>query len=257
MNFYYGEKVISNIEKAIPMYAKKEFKSPYRSTVPLLSYLKHEITILDLLLRELEMPEVCDLHLEYKVKPPKGRGNASHTDLMVISAEASLAVEAKWTESRYETVGKWLEKGSDQLNRHGVLIGWLGLLQKHAQHTLHLADFSGAVYQMVHRAASACSAGGHPRMAYIVFEPSPDPKTAGMPTIRDDLTHLWSLLGKPKGFPFYLVEVQLSPTAEFDAIAPLLKGNNATAQQVSAALLRSARLFDFEKYLVKRVGGKS
>lgn len=94
-------------------------------------------------------------------------------------------------------------------------------------------------------------------MAYIVFEPSPDPKTAGMSTIRDDLTHLWRLLGNPKGFPFYLVEVQLSPTAEFDAIATLPKGYNATTQQVSAALLRGARLFNFEKYLVKRVGGKS
>lgn len=256
MNFYYDKKVISDIDKAIPMYARKEFKSPYRSTVPSLSYLKHEITILDSLLRDLEMPEVCDLHLEYKV-PQKGRGNASHTDLMAISVESSLAVEAKWTERRYETVGKWLEKGSDKLNRRDVLTGWLDLLQKHAQHTLHLADFSDAVYQMVHRAASACSAGRDPRMAYIVFEPSPDPKTESMQTIRDDLTHLWNLLGNPKGFPFYLVEVQLSPTDEFDAIAPLPKGHNETARQVSAALLRSARLFNFGKYLVQRVGGKS
>lgn len=254
MNFYYGKKVITDIDKAIPMYAKKEFKSPYRSTIPSLSYLKHEITILELLLREFGIPEVCDLHLEYKVKPPKGHGNASHTDLMVISLEASLAVETKWTEPRYETVERWLEKGSEKLNRREVLTGWLGLLQKHAQHTLHLPDFSNAVYQMVHRAASVCSAGGHPRMAYIVFEPSPDPNTSSLQTIHDDLAHLWSLLGNPDCFPFYLVEVQLSPTVEFDTISSLPKGHDTTAQQVSAALLRSARLFNFEKYLVNRVG---
>jgi len=87
---------------------------------------------------------------------------------------------------------------------------------------------------MVHRAASACEAGGDPQLAYLVFKPSPDTRTADMQTIHDDLTHLWSLLGDPKRFPFYLVEVHLSPTAAFDAIALLPK--EATDEAVRGAL---------------------
>ena len=257
MNLHYDRTLYSTIAAVIPMYGGSEFQSPTRSTVPLLSWLKHEQPMLSSLLRDFGMPADCNLHLEYEVKPQKGRGMASHTDLMVISGECSLAIEAKWTEPRYKTVSNWLGQGTNPQNRYAVLTGWLGLLQKHAQRTPNVGDFSDAVYQMVHRAASACAAGGNTKLAYLVFKPSPDPRTADMHVIRDDLTHLWNLLGNPKGFSFYLVEVQLSPTAAFDAIASLPKGNEATAQQVSAALLGSDRLFSFEKYCVTRVRDKS
>ena len=208
------------------------------------------------LLQDLGMPADCNLHLEYKVKPGKGSGKASHTDLMIISGESSLAVEAKWTEPRYETVNEWLAKSSNGNNRGDVLTGWLGLLQKYSQHKLHTKDFSGAVYQMVHRAASACAAGGKPKLAYLVFKPSPDPRAADMRTIHDDLASLWNLLGNPSTFPFYLVELPLSPTAAFDAIALLPKANEATAEKVSTALLENKRLFNFDKYCVTKIGDK-
>ena len=255
MNVYYDETAMRDIDRAMPMYAKKNFKSPHRSTVPLLSWLKHEQPMLGSLLRDIGMPANCTLHLEYEVMPPIGKGSASHTDLMAISGKSSLAVEAKWSEPRYETVGEWLRKGSNPSNLRDVLTGWLGLLQEHAVRELHLADFSDAVYQMVHRAASACMVGSDPRMAYIVFEPSPDPDPMRIPDLRDDLTHLWSLLGDPKGFPFYLVEVRLSPTAAFNEIASMPKGHIATARSVIAALSGTSRLFSFEKYHVTKIGG--
>lgn len=254
MNFYYNKEVISDIDKAIPMYGKLEFSSPTRSTVPLLSWLKHEQPMLSSLLQNLGMSADCNLHLEYKVKPPKGSGKASHTDLMVISGESSLAVEAKWTEPRYETVGEWLKKGANPLNRRDVLTGWLSLLQKHSERTLHVKDFACAVYQMVHRAASACAVGSNPQLAYLLFKPLLDPKTADIQTIRDDLAHLWGLLGSPKGFPFYLVEVQLSPTAAFDAIASLPKGNEVTDGDVRGALCNEP-LFVFSKYELRTING--
>ena len=43
------------------------------------------------LLQDLGMSVDSSLHLEYQVKPQKGSGKASHTDLMVISGEYSLA----------------------------------------------------------------------------------------------------------------------------------------------------------------------
>lgn len=254
MNLFYDEKAISGIDKAIPMYAKNAFKSPYRSTVPLLSCLKHEQPMLGSLLRDIGIPAKCTLHLEYEVMPPIGKGMASHTDVMAISGKSSLAVEGKWTEPRYDTVGKWLGNGPNPSNRRDVLTGWLGLLQEHAPRELRLADFSDAVYQMVHRAASACAVGSEPRMAYVVFDPSPDPDPMRIPELRGDLAHLWSLLGDPKGFPFYLVEVRLSPMAPFDGIASMPKGHIATARSVMAALSGAKRLFSFEKYVVTKVG---
>ena len=244
------------MDDALLYYAADEFESPCRSTVPLLSWLKHEQPAVSSLLRDMGMPTGYNLHLEYKVEPQKGKGQASHTDLMILSGESALAIEAKWTEPRYDTVDKWLKKGAKPLNRRKVLKGWLSLLQKYAQHTLQPEDFSDAVYQMVHRAASACAKGKIPSLAYLVFKLSPDKKPAAIPKLRDDLTHLWDLLGNPEGFPFYLVEVQLSPTPAFEAIASLPKRNKVTAEQVKGALLRSDPLFYFEKYCLTRVGAK-
>jgi hypothetical protein len=254
MNVHYDKEMISDIDKAVTMYGEKEFQSPTRSTVPLLSWLKYEQTMLRLLLRDMGIPADCNLHLEYTVSPQQGKGVASHTDVMVISGESSLAVEAKWTEPRYETVGEWLEKGSNPLNRRDVLTGWLGLLQQHAQRTIDIGDFSDIVYQMVHRAASACAAGVNPKMAYLMFEPSLDPKTASIQQIHADLNHLWDLLGNPNRFPFYLIELQLSPTAAFDAIASLPKGDEATNKAVRDALCNEP-LFDFSEYELRTVNG--
>jgi hypothetical protein len=176
---------------------------------------------------------------------------------MVRQQGRTLAVEAKWTEPRYDTVSEWLKKGSYLQNRKDVLTGWLDLLQKHALHELLIEDFYGAVYQMVHRAASACQAGSNPKLVYLVFKPSPDSRTANIQTICDDLTHLWSLLGSPSTFPFYLVEIPLLPMTTFDAIASLPKGKAETARPVRAALSSNNPLFSFERYCVTRVGTKS
>jgi hypothetical protein len=254
MNLYYDKRPCSEVADALPIYGNKEFQSPTRSTIPLLSWLKDEQQMFSELFQSLGMSADWTLHLEYKVKPPKGRGKASHTDLMILSDKSSLAVEAKWTEPRYETVGEWLREGTNPSNRLDVFSGWLSLLQQHAQFTLNTENFSDAVYQMVHRAASACAVAADPRMAYVVFKPSLDPKTADISTLHDDLKHLWNLLGNPKSFPFYLIEVKLFPTAAFGAIASLAKGNESTAQQVSVALLGRDRLFSFKKDRIINVG---
>jgi hypothetical protein len=252
MSLLFDIKPIDTVDDAVHLYDDGGLASPTRSTVPLLSWLKHERPMVDFVLRKVGMPALCNLHLEYKVKPQKGRGKASHTDLMVISGKSSLAIEAKWTEPRYDTISRWLNRKG--LNAQNVLDGWLGLLQEYAQCPLQQAAFSNAVYQVVHRAASACKAGKIPTLAYLVFKSSRDPKTADIQTIRDDLTRLSCLLGSPEQFPFYLVEVQLTPTDAFAAIASLPKGKEATEQQVRAALHGSDPLFSFEKPCVTRVG---
>lgn len=253
MGFFWGRPQLFPIAAVVNRYKSTEFSSPARSTLPLLSLLKDDEPFLKALLGSMEMRGDSNLCLEYTVKPPKGIGKVSCTDLMAISGDSALAIEAKWTEDRYETVKSWLQKGSGSSNRQTVLDGWLGLLQQRSTLTLNPASFSDAVYQMVHRAASACDAGNDPRMAYLIFSPDPSQQPSITSQILKDLEHLWNLLGRPERFPFFLVEVQISPTAAFNAIRSLQKGQASTASQVRNALLGSSPLFNFDKFCVTRI----
>ena len=91
----------------------------------------------------------------------------------------------------------------------------------------------------------------------LLFEPFTLANTATSQQVLADLTCLWNLLGKPRSFPFYVVDVQLSPMAEFARIASLPKGKPATGQLVSDALRGKDPLFKFGKYSVTKVGGWS
>lgn len=262
MKIFFDKIAVPDIDQAVRMYGEKEFQSPYRSTVASLSLLKHEAQRVALLLNDLHMPADCELHLEYTVPPRIGKGTPSHTDLMVIAGSSSLAVEAKWTEPRYKTVGEWLDEDTkpadpnDISNHKKVLSGWLEWLQTQATRTLNTDDFHGAIYQMVHRAASACAVGKKPALAYMVFKDTsqpPDPRTASVQDILADLTTLWTLLGSPKNFPFYVVEMPLTPTPVFNTIHILTKGRSTTSQQVTDKLTGTAPLFNFGKYSVTKV----
>jgi len=252
MKFFFDKAPLNSVDEAILRYKPDEFASPFRSTVPLLAWLKHEQASVCSLFRELGMPADCTLHLEYTVDPPKGKGRASHTDLMVLAGDSSLAIEAKWTEPRYEKVGKWLGEGTNK-NKRDVLDGWLGLIQEKTGRNYRASDFSDAVYQMVHRAASACKSGTNPRLAYLIFEPSHEPFTASTQQIEDDLQHFWNKLGKPQKFPFYLIKQHLEPTKVFDILETLPKDQTGTVLKVCEALLGDQKLFEFHGILLTRI----
>jgi len=255
MNLFYNRRRISSIDDALGLYKQSEFASPARSTVPLVSLLKHGEGLWNRIAKSLGTVEDSDeLHLEYEVKPPKGQGTASHTDIMLIQRDRVVAVECKWTEPPYERVVDWLTKGPSPENRRDVMSGWLSLLQPHAQVQLKLDQFGSAVYQTVHRAASACAAGRKPTLAYIQFCPLPN-GTEVCSTLRDDLDHLYTLLGAPEQFPFWLVEVTLKPTEGFERIRNLIKGLPATAQAVRKTLCNGP-LFEFEAFRPHRIAGQ-
>src|SRR4051812_8787238 len=105
MNLHFGTPAaIKAVADAVPLYGCKEFESATRSTVPMLSLLMHAPNVFDEIVRRLGFPGSYDLFLEYMVRPPKGRGKASHTDVMLRSGTQALAVEGKWTEPMYEAV---------------------------------------------------------------------------------------------------------------------------------------------------------
>jgi hypothetical protein len=185
---------------------------------------------------------------------------------MVRSKLRCVAIEAKWTEPSYDTVSEWIERGQreqdqsqqsqhsqqsqQQDNREEVMAGWLELLAPHAARDLDRNDFANCVYQMVHRAASACHGTKHPQLAYCVFH---------QPTNRPDdayligLQSLHAVLGTPCDFPFYFGEIQINPTEAFRSIEDLPKGSLATAHLVRSAF-QDSELFKFLNYRIHKIG---
>ena len=254
MKLFFNQKPVALVDDALDLYKASEFASPTRSTVPLISLLKHGGEVWSTITKELSAADPSgEIHLEFTVKSPQGRGKASHTDIMLIQGNRAIAFEAKWTEPQYDQVRKWLVGGDDPENRRLVMSGWLSLLQPHSTQKLRLEDFGAAIYQLVHRAASACYAGHMPTLAYIQFCPlasgyHPDA------ILMNDLSYLHSLLGAPDGFPFWLVEVVARPSEAFEEIRGLTKGASETAQAVHRALCNGP-LFEFTKFHLHRIRG--
>jgi hypothetical protein len=244
---------VSNPGELLTRYSADEFTSATRSTVPLLSLLRHGGEVWREILAELEMPEQDTVvHLEYTVRSPQGRGKPSHTDAMLIAGNRACAIEAKWTEPPYATVQKWLGAEPYSSNKLAVLNGWLSLLQPHATRDLRPNEILNVTYQTLHRAASACAVGNSSALAYLVFTPD----SSGIPT---DVAHLWdglarlsTALGSPAGFPLRLIEVEIRPTLPFARISRLPKGNSDTGASVRDAL-HGPPLFDFVGFHIQHV----
>jgi hypothetical protein len=241
-------------------YELDEFASPWRSTLPLIALARDATSMFSEILDRCQMATDSDFHFEFQVKPPLGHGKSSHTDLMVRSEDRCLAIEAKWTEPMYDTVSVWMarDKPSRQRlsNREEVLAGWLKLLRVHANRELAVGDFSKCIYQMVHRAASACWEMKYPQLAYLRFVEATEGDIRKSDAYCQALQALHSLLGSPRGFPFYFVEVCLAQTAAFKSIGKLPKGSRGTANRVLARI-RDFKLFEFEAYRVQSIGAEN
>jgi hypothetical protein len=228
----------------------KALRSPYRSTVPLLSLIEHSQPQWRSLLICLGAPPDGTISFEYCVPSPKANGNPSQTDALVMSGSKVWGIEAKWTEPRYETVARRVSRlEADGADPCKTVQGWLEYLQPCASRALHVDDFAGAVYQTVHRAASVCAVAAEkklqPELVYLHFHPSPMASTATTKQYVSDLCHLRSLLGPGSGLGMKVVEVSLEPTAGFEAIQGLNKRLTETATKVTAALC-AGPLFEFQ-----------
>lgn len=128
---------------------------------------------------------------------------------MLISGEVCVAIEAKFTEPKYETVAQWLVKGKDIENRKKVLKGWLDLLSPELKET----DVAELPYQLIHRAASTCHPDAESRhLVYQVF----DLGSAKRKMYLSDLQKLRNLLD-PDRMSIHLVEcnIQRTPLQEY------------------------------------------
>ena len=255
MNLHYKTTPVNSVDEVYESFASSQFESPFRSTIPLLSWLKHEPEAVTNLFDKLGIAGDYKCHLEYTVTAPQGKNSNSQTDLMVVGKDFAVAIECKWTEGFDETVEKWSNKGN-QDNRSVVLEGWLELLQGAAGHELMASCFGQVINQMIHRSASACHAGERPKLAYLLFHPSPDKNTPSSRLVREELAHLWRLLGRPQEFAFLIIEIEMEYTPVFETLAVLPKESQETAAKVKAALSSSEALFRFGEPVIQRIGAE-
>ncbi len=252
-------------------FASNAFQSPYRSTVPLLSLAEHSRQDWNALLESWGAPTDATVHVEYCVPSANSGGNPSQTDALLISDSAVWAVEAKWTEPRYQTVAKRLTQQpryktmAERLSRREADLaeakvtvnGWLEHLNRLAARALQLEDVSDVVYQVLHRAASACAIATEndcvPHLIYLHFHPSPLKNSATTGQYISDLGQLHALLGGPTNVKFTVVEMPIQATSAFESIKDLDKSSPATSAQVTKAL-RQGALFTFGTPTTTRIG---
>lgn len=255
--YYYDTAPLANIEELCKRFGGKALQSPYRSTVPLLSLVQHSEQQWRSLLDSLGAPPNVTVHFEYRVPSPKPDGNPSQTDALLISDSAVWAVEAKWTEPRYQTVARRISAPEEDGGDPRITVnGWLKHLQAFATRDLRLDDFLDVVYQVLHRVASACAVAAsrrcRPELVYLHFQPSPLRSSATTSHYIADLQHLYGLTGRCADLRLSVVEMPVHPTAAFEKIQGLDKRLPATAAQVSASLC-DGPLFSFGTPVITRI----
>lgn len=105
---------------------------------------------------------------------------------------------------------------------------------------------------MVHRAASACACTANPILAYVQFVEELQLKEDSY--IFQDLSSLWSVLGKPDEFPFYYVQVLIERNPAFKKIEHLEKGSVETGKKVKEALRGDKPLFTYKDKEIVKIG---
>jgi hypothetical protein len=190
----YGSEPARDFDELISLVPDSEITSPVCSTVVNLGYWKKMTDRLFEIVTRLGFKQERGFSatFEYLLSPQRGKGNPSHTDLMLMAPATRIAIEAKFTESRYETVAKWLGKGNAG-NRQLVLSGWTRLLEiESSESILHLP------YQLIHRAASSCAGKETYRaMVYLQFVDDQQ-KSAKLASVIDDMKSMRRLVSSQK-----------------------------------------------------------
>ena len=204
--FEYKNRKFTGFLNILEEYSPSEFNSPYRSTVPFLQFWRETgrrlIELANLL--DLDVLPGTTFSFEHCVAPPKGIGRKSQTDLMIITDQYAVGIEAKYTEPRYQTVAQWLGTSS---NRRSVLEGWLDLVRSVQENMVtRVEDILDLPYQLIHRCASVCSHNVDKRaIVYQCF----DLDEKKFEYYRSNLNSLKKRLGSPTNLWLMLINHQL------------------------------------------------
>jgi hypothetical protein len=251
----YGNERVGGFNELLDHYPVNQFNAPRRATVPLLAYWKDRERCLDFLFHlDIQAPESLALAFEYEVPVQAGKGPPSCTDLMILGERLVVAVEAKYTESEYETVRQWLRKPNGE-NRRTVLQGWLALINATAGSQLTYSDVLDIAYQAIQRTASACfphqgEAGISRFVAYQMFEDA-DKKVK---KVVNDLAFLGKAI-PPEKLQFACLVIEVAKRDVFTALEERwnLKRVQLLRDDVIEGL-RQDSLFEFSRPVICSTG---
>lgn len=190
--------------------------SPYRSTVPHLSYWSNPANRLTDFSNSIgvAVPSEAELTFESLTHPIMGMGNPSHTDLMIVSPGLAIGVEAKYTEPPYADVRYWLEINPGE-NALLVLQGWLQLISDATGCQLTLEQVQNCTYQLIHRTASVCSVEAVRRVVvYHCF----DVTELQRRYYTNQLQTLANLIAQPTKIQLLLVTTTMSKSAPYSRL---------------------------------------
>jgi hypothetical protein len=199
---------VSSLEELINGLGPGAVASPRRSTVPLVDYWRVPEQRLRDLWEHLGLQQPGDtvMHYEHEVPVQRGRGKSSFTDLMIFADDVAVAIEAKFTEPRYESVASWLGR-APTTNRVDVLEGWLCSIDAAAETSIQRDAVRDLPYQLIHRTASVCSAGRRKRLVvYQVFGDFPANYYA------EDLGRFAAMIAAPERIAFVVLGCQCRST---------------------------------------------
>lgn len=190
-SYHYGNPDKSDSwEYAASIFAAHEsVNSEKTSSLPLVQFWKNKdrgfpkSNCVKKFLEECGLLEICSEEslfcFEYSVPVNNehgAKGKASMTDLMILTNQYAIAIEAKWTEceSIYEPIGKWRNSGVTE-NHAKVLNGWEEYINKYLEGRVcgKIMATDDMPYQLFHRIASACYAAmleeGRKKYAVIIY----------------------------------------------------------------------------------------
>jgi hypothetical protein len=237
----YDDKVAPDFEYLVKLLPPKAVACPLRSTLPLVDFWRtpeSRLAQLSAAIGVALLPPI-ELCFEFPVPVQRGRGKSSFTDLMIISASAAVAIEAKLTEPRYQTADDGLRDPPGP-NRSEVLEGWLDLIRDATGTSLNVNDVRDLPYQLIHRTASVCSVLRPVRaVVYQVFGEGPPDYYV------NKLSVLWRLLGRSAAISFHVLRCPLNflPTHE-DLVKQWKQRNHPVGDAFRTALL-TGTLFSF------------
>ena len=225
---------VHSFEELVGRIGPDAVASPRRSTVPLVDYWRVPEQRLRDFWEQLRVrqPGDTDMHFEHEVPVQRGRGKSSFTDLMIFADDIAVAIEAKFTEPRYESVAAWLGE-VPTTNRVDVLEGWLCAIEAATEASIQRDAVRDIPYQLIHRTASVCCVGRPKRLVvYQVFGDSPADYYA------EDLGRFAAAIAAPERISFVVLGCAFRST---DTYARLERrwdaGQRGLGEDVLAAML--------------------
>ncbi|MCX6908309.1 MAG: hypothetical protein NTY01_09725 [Verrucomicrobia bacterium] len=239
--YFHGKPGPVQFGRLIKLMPDATFDRSTKSSIPVLAFWKQPQAF-DRFSQKLKIEthgqvQIC---FEYPVRSADKHSKSSFSDVMCITDDYAIAIEGKWTECRGDRVEKWRKRVNAE-HRESVLKHWLCCIERFTKRRPDENGLDDAIYQMLHRTASACVAAEGGRKACVVYQcfresDKQKPKTGS------DLKHLKKIIFGDQPMDrlrFFVLDVQIKRTHRFQEL------NKHSANQLRDALL-AGPLFEFE-----------